>query len=253
MDYVLITGATSGIGKEFARYYASAAKNLIIVGRNRDRLDGLKMELERKFPIEVVIITLDLASQEAFASLARFINESTIDVSLVINNAGIATSGPAEQVPSKRDYEMVMVNIYSLMEITKLFLDYFYQRNKGAILNVASTGAYAPGPFTASYFASKSFVLSYTQALNFEAKANGVYVGVLCPGTTATNLFQASNQKCPRWAMDPAKVARIGARQINREKPVQICGWTNQLLTMLPKRIKVSGIARIKKNGSTEI
>lgn len=247
MDYILITGATSGIGEQFASLYGSQKKNLILVGRNQSKLDIIKKQIEGLHKVIVLIVLVDLADDQAVGKIGALLKNNELNITLVINNAGIATAGGAHLIPSCQDYQMVMVNIVSLMEITKLFLDYFYGKNGGGILNVASTGAYGPGPYTASYFASKSFVLNYSKAVNYEARSKGVYVGVLCPGTTRTNLFSASKQKCPRWAMDPAKVAKIGARQIQRQKAVQICGWGNVLLTVLPERIKMAGIARIKQ------
>ena len=247
MEYVLITGATSGIGKEFALLYGARHNNLILIGRDLDKLEKLKAAVELEYGVQVVIVVLDLARREATEQLRQFIAECGLDIALVINNAGIATAGRAQEISSKDDYEMIMVNVYSLIEITKIFLDYFYDGKRGCILNVASTGAFTPGPYTASYFASKSFVLSYTKAVNHEARAYGVYVGALCPGTTRTALFDKSNQKCPRWAMDPAKVARIGARQIERRKVVQICGRGNWFLVKFPEAIKTRGIAAIKR------
>ncbi len=250
MEYILITGATRGIGREFARLYGSRKENLIIIGRDRNALEKLKRDLEGQYGIRVETLPLDLAFQDAPKIIDRYVQDNKLDVTLVINNAGIATSGPAHEIPPGKDREMIMVNICSLMEITKMFMAYFFKKGKGSILNVASTGAYVPGPYTASYFASKSFVLNYSLALNYEAKAKGVFVGALCPGTTKTGFFESSNQKCPKWAMDPARVAKIGARQIARKKPVQIVGSANRLLTMLPARVKIAGIAKIKRKGS---
>lgn len=246
MERVLITGATSGIGLELAKCFALSGHDLIIVASNPAILEQTRTELEAAYRVKVTAICQDLAAAGGAEQLYEKISAYDLAVAILINNAGIGVTGPAETIAMEADEAMMMVNIINLVKLCKLFLPAMYQRGYGKILNVASTGGYGPGPYVASYFASKSFVLNYTKAIRVEARKKGVAVCVIAPGTTRTGFFDRQDLKMPLGAMDPAVVARQAYRQLERNQGELVPGLLNKLLVKAPEALKIAVIARIK-------
>ena len=177
MEYVLITGASTGIGFELAKIFAQNNYALILVSSSNEKILNAKKQIEKES--DVPILTYALGSANI---LYEEIKQLGIPISILINNAGFGLIGETEKIDFNKDEKMIILNDITLVNLTKLFLPDMCSRKKGKILNVSSTGAFQPGPYTSTCFASKSFVLSYTRAVQYEAKKKGVNVSVLCPG-----------------------------------------------------------------------
>ena len=246
--YALVTGAAGGIGFELARCAAGDGYSLIIVGSNEDRLKTAQKSLESEFPVNVVALVQDLSVPGSAEGLYGEVEKRGLDVVCLVNNAGFGTIGPAETIPLDKDERMLTLNVITPTELCKLFLPQMYQKHSGKILNIASTGAFNPGPYTGSYFASKSYVLSYTKALRYEAKSRGVQVSALCPGTTRTRFFEKEGMDTPFWAMSPESVARDGWRGLRAGCGVIVPGMMNKLIRLVPSGIKTFFTAQMKKS-----
>ena len=246
--YALVTGAAGGIGFELARCAAGDGYSLIIVGSNEDRLKTAQQSLQSEFPVDVVSLVQDLSVPGSAAALYDEVEKRGLDVVCLVNNAGFGTIGPAETIPLDKDERMLTLNVITPTELCKLFLPQMYQKHSGKILNIASTGAFNPGPYTGSYFASKSYVLSYTKALRYEAKSRGVQVSALCPGTTRTRFFEKEGMDTPVWAMSPESVARDGWRGLRAGCGVIVPGMMNKLIRLVPSGIKTFFTAQMKKS-----
>ncbi len=246
--YALVTGAAGGIGFELARCAAGDGYSLIIVGSNEDRLKTAQKSLESEFPVNVVALVQDLSVPGSAEGLYGEVEKRGLDVVCLVNNAGFGTIGPAETIPLDKDERMLTLNVITPTELCKLFLPQMYQKHSGKILNIASTGAFNPGPYTGSYFASKSYVLSYTKALRYEAKSRGVQVSALCPGTTRTRFFEKEGMDTPVWAMSPESVARAGWRGLRAGCGVIVPGMMNKLIRLVPSGIKTFFTAQMKKS-----
>lgn len=243
---VLITGATSGIGYALAELFAGKGQGLILVSSGGQRLNQTKEYLEAKYQIPVYRYAQDLAEPGAAENLYHRIKKDHLSVSVLINNAGFGAVGSAETIDIELDQRMLGVNVMNLVSLCKLFLEDMYRKGKGKILNVASTGAFQPGPYTATYFASKAYVLSFSKAIRYEAGARGVQVCTLCPGTTRTAFFERVGKTTPVYAMPPRKVAKAAYRGLIRNQAVIVPGIRNKLLRLIPERIRTAGIAVIK-------
>lgn len=186
-NYALITGASAGIGKEFARIHAQNGGNLIIVARREDKLTELQKELDSKYKIDVKIFAKDLSNPKAIDELFDEINKDEITVEYLINNAGFGWRGYFHQSRWQTNENMIMLNVLSLTKLTYKFLPSMLKRNSGKILNVASSAAMVPGgPLQAVYFATKAYVLSFTYGLIGELEGSNVTATALLPGATLT-------------------------------------------------------------------
>jgi len=247
MAQVLITGGSSGIGLELAKQFAADGYEIILTASNADKLLTAKRIIEEKYPVQVSTYTFDLAKQGVAEMLYLAVKADGHVIDVLVNNAGIGTIGATEQIPLEKDELLMVLNMMTPVVLTKLFLKDMYARKSGRILNVCSTGAYQPGPYTASYYASKSFLLSYTKAVRFEAKKYGVSVCALCPGTTATGFFERADSKMPAGAMSAEQVAEYAYKQFARGKAEIIPGLAFRLMKLCPVPIKTAVIAMIKR------
>jgi uncharacterized protein len=230
----LITGASDGIGLELARIHASKGDNLVLVARSCDKLDAVKRELEGGFNIEVNIIVKDLSVKDAAKEVYDEVKNKNIVVDYLVNNAGFGDFGMFAESDWNKQEKMISLNITALAHLTRLFLPGMIERREGKILNLASTASFQPGPRMSVYFASKAFVLSFSEAINNEVKDKGISVTALCPGSTESN-FHAVAMNDPNLVeerkMPSAKeVAEIGYRAMMKGKPVVIPGFKNAFL-----------------------
>lgn len=252
----LITGASSGIGRDLAHLFAADRYNLILVARSGDKLGQLAAELQAKYRVGAVALPIDLAEPAAADEIFHLLEEQGMPVDILVNNAGFGThvrfarADPAEQL------QMLQVNVLALTHLTRLFLPGMLRAKRGRILNVASTAAFQPGPFMAVYYASKAYVLSFSEAVAAELEGSGVTVTALCPGPTTTGFQQRAgieNAALLRANMMTSRdVARIGYRGLMRGQRVVIPGAANKLLafaTRLAPRRLATAIAK-KLNGS---
>ena len=247
MAQVLITGGSSGIGLELAKQFAADGYDIILVASNVDRLRTAKKTIEDNYYVAVTTYVFDLSLQGEAEKLYEAVSADGHAVDVLVNNAGIGTIGATEQIPMEKDAALMVLNMMAPVVLTKLFLKDMYARQAGGILNVCSTGAYQPGPYTATYYASKSFLLSYTKAVRYEAKSHGVSVCALCPGTTATGFFERADSKTPRGAMSAERVAVYAYKQFMRGKAEIIPGLAFRLMKLCPVPIKTAVIAMIKR------
>lgn len=247
MDNVLITGGTSGIGYALARVFAANKYNLIIVSSNYENLRITQKKLQGEFPVTVKIYQQDLSQLRAAKKLYDIIQTEKTDVDILVNNAGYGLVGPTEQIDFHEDEKMMILNMLSLAELCKLFLPDMYKKHHGKILNISSTGAFQPGPFTSTYFASKAFVLSYSKAVRFEAQKHGVQVCTLCPGATKTDFFARKGTRMPKNSMSAEEVAKYTYGQLMKDKSVSIPGFINRAMQVLPTSIKMLGVAKMKE------
>lgn len=188
----LITGASSGIGKELSKIHAEKGGNLIVVARREDKLDALKLELEKKYSVSVTTIVKDLSKPNAAKELFDEVQNLNIQVDYLINNAGFGLRGKFHELPWERQQQMINLNMVALTELMYLFLPQMIERNSGKILNTSSTASFMPGPLQAIYFATKSYVTFLSNALAEELSDTNISVTNLMPGATESEFAQTS-------------------------------------------------------------
>jgi short-subunit dehydrogenase len=250
-ETVLITGASSGIGLEMAKLFAAEDCRLILVARSRDALEKLAAELLQESKTEAVVLVADLSLPETPKRIFAELSAKKIAVDVLVNNAGFGALGAFAELSLPRQLEMLQVNIISLTELTGLFLPGMIQRKRGGILNVGSVAGFQPGPGMAVYYATKAFVLSFTEALAGELAGTGLTISVLCPGPTETNFSQVARAQKARLfkipKMSAQAVARSGHRAFRKGKVIAVPGWSNQMMIFsvrLAPRVFVRRVAK---------
>lgn len=236
-DTVLITGASSGIGYALAKVFASHEYNLILVARNAKKLSELADELRNQYNTRVDVIIQDLSQTNSAKKVFDDVMNMKLTVDILVNNAGVGSVGFFYETEFARDTEMIQLNIGTLTEMTKLFSREMVNRRKGKILNVGSTGSFAPGPFIAVYYATKAYVLSFSRAISKELKSYGVTVMALCPGAVKTNFCKTAGKRDMPGAMEAEVVAEAAYRGLLKNKKVVIPGILNKILVRLPQGI----------------
>jgi uncharacterized protein len=224
----LITGASAGLGVEFARQLSKRGHPLVLAARRKDRLEDLAKELGN-----ARAIAIDLSKKDAAAKLVADMEANGEAVEVLVNNAGFGLIGPFAERDAKRERQMIDLNAGALTDLCRAVAPQMIERKSGAILNVASTAAFQPGPKMAVYFATKAFVLSLTEALHEELKPHGIKVTCLCPGPTRTEFGDVAgfggNGMFDRVAMDADDVVRIGLKGLDKNHAVVVAGWMNKI------------------------
>ena len=236
----LITGASAGLGAEFARQLSAQGQRLVLVARRRERLDELAAQLGN-----ARALALDLSQPGAAARLMADIAGHDESVDLLVNNAGFGLSGQFAELDGERQREMIDLNCGALAELARAVLPAMIARQAGGILNVASTAAFQPGPGMAVYFATKAFVLSFSEALHDEARPHGVKVSCLCPGPTRTEFRSVSGfdpkGRLAKLSADAASVVRAGLKGLERNQAVVVPGLSNKIISqahrLLPRAV----------------
>lgn len=233
-ETVLITGASSGIGLELARLFAADKSNLILIARRRDKLEELAAELRRDHGVAVTVLAKDLGDPRSPQAIFDALTADKVTVDVVVNNAGLGAAGAVADLPLDRQMNMVQVNIVAPTELTRLFLPGMIERRSGGILNVASLAAFQPGPFMAVYYATKAYVLSFTEALTEELTGTGVRATCLAPGPTATEFAATANVEHKllfrMGTQSMQTVAAAGYRGFRHGKSLVIPGIQNKFL-----------------------
>lgn len=231
----LITGASSGLGVEFARLFAQDGHPVVLVARRKDRLEALAAELQAKHGIIAYAVAEDLRDPEAPDRIERRLAELNVAVIYLVNNAGFGLNGPVASLDHKQQLALVQVNITALVSLTRLFLPAMVARGAGRILNVGSTAGFQPGPFMAAYYASKAFVNSFTEALSYELKGTGVTATVSCPGATQTEFSTVAgshSSRLFRMSTSTAEdVAREAYQAMHAGRPMIVHGARNKFAT----------------------
>lgn len=251
----LITGASMGLGAEFARIFAANGHDLVLTARSADRLAALKREIEGLHGVSVRVIVANLADPTAPRAIFDEVAEAGIDIDILVNNAGYGMYGFFHESERDAVMDLIEVNVNSLVLLTRLFLDGMVVRRRGRILNVASTAAFQPGPLQPVYYASKAFVLSFTEAIANELKGTGVTATALCPGPVPTGFQERARMGSPsglRLMMrtTPEGVVRAGFDGMIRGKTVVIPGVLNRihvfLLRFFPRNMITAVVRRVQ-------
>jgi len=252
----LITGASNGIGYELASIHAEHGDDLVVVARTKCKLDVLKKALEKRFGIAVVIIDKDLSVPGAAEEVFKEVSSRNITVDYLINNAGFGDVALFAESDWSKQQRMINLNILALTHLSRLFLPGMISRKSGRILNVASTASFQPGPTMAVYFATKSYVLSFSEAINNEVRENGVTVTALCPGSTESGFHAAAAGEGrhikERNLPSAREVAEFGYKSMMKGKAVAIPGIMNSIMAtsvrFIPRSIVVKAARKMQEN-----
>jgi short-subunit dehydrogenase len=259
--WALVTGASRGIGLELSRLAAKDGYHLVLVARSGDELEAHAAEFRRRFAVEVLTLPLDLATRTAADAVAEFLASRSIIPDLLINNAGIGAYGLHREIALAAEQEVLDLNIVTLTRLTKRTLPGMLARGSGRILNVASVAAFYPGPYLAVYYASKAYVLSYSEAIAYELAGTGVTVTALCPGPTRSGFQARAALRAARIVngshvpMATAEsVAAAGYRAMLAGRRVVIPGVINRLAVwaarFVPRRVMTALAARVSAPAS---
>ena len=251
----LVTGASGGIGEELARLFAADGHDLVLVARSRDRLARLAEELGGRHGVAARALASDLARPEAPREIFEELTAGGVTVDALVNNAGFGSYGLFAETDLKSELDLLQVNVVALTHLSKLFLPGMIARRRGYVMNVASTAAFQPGPLMAVYYASKAYVLSFSEALTNECGGTGVVVSALCPGPTETGFVAAAgmgdSKLFERAVMDARTVAVEGYRGLLAGKAVVIPGFRNNLLArsigLFPRNLVTRVVRRIQE------
>jgi uncharacterized protein len=255
----LVTGASSGIGRELAKLLAREGHDLVLVARRREALEELARELAVKHGVAARVIAKDLTAPDSTAEIFGELERERLSVDILVNNAGLGVHGRFWETDLDRQIEIIQVNVMALTGLTGRFLPGLVARGRGRIVNVASTAAFQPGPYMAVYYATKAYVLSFSEALAEELSDTGVTVTALCPGPTMTEFQAAAGLEDTLLfrgplVMDAAKVARVGWAGAKRGKRVVIPGLANRFLKetvrFSPRRLVTAAAGRMQKKRS---
>lgn len=243
----LITGASSGIGRDMAKILSARGYDLILVARRKDLLEQLKSELNT----EVEIITMDISSTFNCMKLYNKVKKQDIDI--VINNAGFGTFGNFSETNMNKELDMIDLNIKAVHSLTKVFLQDFKEKNKGYILNVASLAAFQAGPLMATYYATKAYVLRLTEAIYEELRReeSNVYIGALCPGPVDTGFNDVAGVQFGVKALNSYDVANYAINKMFKRKLIIVPGLSTKLVyyfgNFIPRKVKLKVAYNIQK------
>ncbi len=230
----LITGGSVGIGAALAEVFAAHGHDLILVSRNREKLEKRGRDIQQKFAVQVTCLPEDLTDPAGPRRLHEAVAERSLDVHYLVNNAGVGLYGKFATTDLDAELKMIQLNVTSVVDLTKRFLPSMIQRKSGRILNVASLAAFLPGPWMSVYYATKAFLLSFSEAIDYELKPSGITVTTLCPGPTESEFkVRAGSQRSrlfQAFVMDAPRVARVGYDAMMQGKPVAIPGLRNKLI-----------------------
>ncbi|MBC7472259.1 MAG: SDR family oxidoreductase [candidate division SR1 bacterium] len=234
----LITGASSGIGLELATIFAKNQTNLVLISRNKSDLEKIKVTLEKVYDVNVYIYACDLAKPDCAQQIYEVMSNEGIEINYLINNAGFGDYGEFIDSDAGKNYDMMMLNMVTLTEMTHLFLPAMKDHEFGRILNVASTAAFQPGPLMSVYYATKAFVLSFSEGISQELQGSGVTVTVLCPGPTETRFQKTAKLESSKLfnsvnVMDAQIVAQAGYEAMQDGQVILIPGFVNNAFTIL--------------------
>jgi short-subunit dehydrogenase len=232
----LITGASAGIGHELARVFAADGWSLVLVARRADVLTEVAAELKEKHGTESTVIAADLGTREGVQSIVRAVGEKGLQIDALVNNAGYGLAGEFVQLDLDKQLGMIDLNVRAVTVLTRAFLPGMVERNQGAVLNVASTAAFQPGPLMAVYYATKAYVASLSEALAEELRGTNVTVTALCPGYTETGFAKRASElhrprlfAGPLGTLDPAQVAEFGYRAMLKGQRLAVPGLQNKV------------------------
>ncbi len=247
---VLITGASGGLGLEFAKLFAKDKNDLVLVARSADKLDEVKERLEKEYGVTVHTFAADLSKESSADEIYAYATREGLAVTTLVNNAGFGDFGEFAACDWDKQRDMVNLNVLALMRLTKLFIPSMKENKMGKILNLASVAAFQPGPLMSVYYASKAFVLSFSEALHVELKPYGITVTALCPGPVKTGFEKAANLKNSGLfknlkVASPQKVALYGYKKLRKGKAVAIQGAGNKLLIFISRFAPRSLVRRI--------
>ena len=230
----LITGASSGIGKETAFVYAKHNYNLVLVARRQQNLEEIKQEIEKKHPVKVTVIAMDLATLDAGEKLFKKTQRLNLIIEVLINNAGFGLYGEFLQEDLKKQEQMLLLNIVTLTKLNRLFAEEMVENGGGNIINIASTAAYQPVPTLATYAASKAYVLNFSEGIAFELKPKNVYVTAICPGATQSEFGKVAgfeeNANFFKGMPSSKSLAEFIYQSMQKKKTNAIHGLKNKLL-----------------------
>jgi len=245
----LITGASGGIGYELALLFARDRFDCILVARSRDKLDELAARLESEFRVKTLVVARDLSKPTAVDEIYEEVSAASMSIDVLVNNAGFPVYGRFVDTDWQAELDMLQVNVVALTALTKLFVRGMVERRNGRILNLASTAAFVPGPLMAVYYASKAYVLSFSQALANELQGTGVTVTALAPGPTRTGFQKRGVMEDSRLVRgqiaDAKSVAAAGYRGMMRGKTIVIPGFSNKLIPWVARVSPRGAVTRV--------
>lgn len=260
MTTALVTGASSGIGAEFARQLAAKKTDLILVARSEDKLKKIATELQQHYQINAEVIAQDLTAPAAGKTLFDLVKQKGLTVDLLVNNAGFGDYGEFSDSDLSKQLAMIQLNVTALTELTGLFLPIMKSRGRGSIINIASMGAFQPLPYMSVYAATKAFVLSFTEALWAENKNSGVRILAVCPGATESNFFERAdfpdsfkeNQNKSISMSSPQDVVKEALKALKKQNSTIVTGGIgNKIVVNLPRFVPrdflVSAVEKIFK------
>ncbi|MCP2727811.1 SDR family NAD(P)-dependent oxidoreductase [Limnofasciculus baicalensis] len=243
---VLITGASGGIGYELAKLFAQDGDNLVLVARNENKLNEIKRNFEQNYQVIVKVLGKDLSQPNIAVQIFNDLEKDQIQIDVLINNAGFGDFGEFVNTNWEKEADMMQVNMVALTQMTKLFLKGMVERRRGKIVNVASTAAFQPGPLMAVYYATKAYVLSFSEAIANELESTGVTVTALCPGATESGFQQASAMEESRLVKGrklptAEDVAKYAYKAMEKGQVVAIHGLFNwiaaNIIRFLPRKV----------------
>lgn len=240
MPTAVVTGASTGIGREFADLAARDGYDVVLVARAESVLQAVAADLRQKWKRNVTVIAKDLAHPEAPREIFDAVSDAGLEVEVLVNNAGFGLLGKFWELDEREQVDMVQLNVTALTHLTRLFLPQLIARRRGMIMNVASTAAFQPGPLMSVYYATKAYVVSFSEAIYNEAREYGVTVTCVCPGPTKTEFdkrARTSNTKlfASGHVMTARQVAEIGWKAMKRGKPLVVTGALNALTAFLTR------------------
>jgi short-subunit dehydrogenase len=256
-ERALITGGSVGIGAALADVFAAHGHDLILVSRNQEKLDARGRAIEQQYGVNVVCIPEDLADPHGARRVYEAVAGRGLDVHYLVNNAGVGLYGEFVTTDLDAELKMIQLNVASVVDLTKRFLPSMIARRQGRILNVASMAAFVPGPWMSVYYATKAFLLSFSQAVDHELKSNGVTMTALCPGPTESEFkVRAGSQRSrlfESFVMDAPRVARVGYSGMMKGKAVVIPGMRNKLIPVATKMIPRPLVTRLSHSAARPV
>ena len=250
-ETALITGASSGIGLELAKLFAQSGRNLILVARSETKLETLREQLVNEHKVHVEVIVADLAEVDAAVSLVEEVNSRKLVVDILVNNAGFGELGKFAEISLERQMNMVRLNVVTVVQLTRLLLPEMIKRKGGGVLNVGSTAAFQPGPNMAVYYATKAFVLSFTEALHEELIDSNIKVVCLSPGPTETGFGEDSGMSATKVftsnTMDSKSVAEAGLKAYESNRSNVIPGFKNKVGAFMTRLVPRSLVRKLVK------